>query len=80
MLDNGCKRCRHDDAGKHGLIEIADQLFKRKGDGGDRSIEGCSDAGSHADRGHAPAILRAEASGARHQAADASADLDSRAL
>jgi hypothetical protein len=61
-------------------IEVAYQLFQRERDGGDRSVEGSGDAGGHADGCHAAAILRAEASSACQQAADAGTDLHRRAF
>jgi hypothetical protein len=75
VLDHGSEGRGHNDAGEHGLVQVADQLFKREGDGGDGRIEGGGDARRHADRGHAPAVLGAEPGSAGQHAADAGADL-----
>ena len=80
MFHNGRKCCRDDNAGKHGLVEVADQFFQCECDRGDGCVEGSGDAGCHANRGHAAAVLRAQPRRARHQAADAGADLHGRSF
>ena len=49
-LDDGGERRGDDDAGEHGLIELADDLLDRERDGGDRRVERRGDAGRGADR------------------------------
>ena len=80
VLDDGSQGGGDDDAGEHGLVEVADQFFKREGNGGDGSVEGGGNAGGHADGGHATAVLGAEPGSAGQHAADAGADLNGRSL
>ena len=80
VFDDGGQCGGDDDAGEHGLVEVADQLFERKGDGGDGRVEGRGDAGRHADRGQAAAVFGAETGGAGQHAADAGANLHGWAL
>ena len=80
VLHNSGQRGGDDDAGEHGLVEVADQFFKRESDGGDGRVEGRGNAGCHADRGQAAAVLGAEAGGASQHAADACANLHSGTL
>src|SRR5579863_1376942 len=80
VLNYGGKSGRDDDSRQHCLVEVADQLFQSEGDGGDGRIESCRDAGRHADRGHAAAILGAQTRRTSQQAADTGTDLYRRAF
>lgn len=56
-LDGSGDCSGHDHARKHGLVEVADDLFQSKGDGGNGSIERRGNAGCDAHRSHSALAL-----------------------
>jgi hypothetical protein len=48
VFDNCGERCGDNDAGEHGLVEVADQFLEGEGDGGNWRVKGSGDACRHA--------------------------------
>ena len=80
VFDDSRQRGGDNHAGKHGLVEVADQFFKREGYGGNRRVKGRGDARRHAHGSHAAGVLGAEPGHARQHAADARAHLHRRSF
>ena len=59
-LDYGGESGSDNDARKHGLVEVADDLFQREGHSGDRRIEGGGNAGGDSNRSHTALVLPRE--------------------
>ena len=47
MFDNSRQRGGDNDAGEHGLVEVADQFLKSEGNSGDGRVKGSGDASRH---------------------------------
>ena len=76
-----CGDCgRHNRAGEHGLVEIADHLLDCKSHCGNRCIEGRRNARRGANRQQLALALARQSSHTPQQAGDAGADLHRRAL
>ena len=80
VFDNGGQRGGDNDAGEHGLVEVADQFLKGEGDGGNGRVKGSGDARRHAHGSHAAGVLGAESGQAGQHAADARAHLHRRSF
>ena len=75
VFDNGGQRGGHNDAGEHGLVEVADQFLKREGDRGNGRIKGSGDARCHTHGSQAAGVLGAKPGQAGQHAADTRTDL-----